>query len=268
MSQTLNLGPLAIPAALVLASLALVLAGVAGRAVARRLGRDAEPPLLSIVLAGLLAARLGFIARFHDTYLAAPLSVFDIRDGGFAPWIGLGAGLLVALAIGARRAAWRQPLAAAIATAAVVWGAGWFTLHALDESVARLPELTLSGLDGQPVALTAFHGRPTVVNLWATWCPPCRREMPVLQQAQASRPDVNFVFLNQGEAAAKVQGFLAGQHLPLRNVLLDTHGQAASQFGARGLPTTLFFDADGRLTDTRIGELSPATLEARLGPSP
>lgn len=103
-----------------------------------------------------------------------------------------------------------------------------------------------------------------VVNLWATWCAPCRREMPVLQQAQAARPEVHFVFLNQGESAERVLAFLGSQQLPLRNVLLDAHGQAGAQLGHRALPTTLFYDASGRLVDTRVGELSHATLAQRL----
>jgi thioredoxin-like negative regulator of GroEL len=88
--------------------------------------------------------------------------------------------------------------------------------------------------------------------------------MPVLQAAQSERPDVNFVFLNQGEAAVQVQSYLNGQQLVLQNVLLDARGEVATQLGHRALPTTLFFDARGRLIDTRVGELSRATLAQRL----
>lgn len=95
-------------------------------------------------------------------------------------------------------------------------------------------------------------------------CPPCRREMPVLQQAQAQRGDVHFVFLNQGETPSRVQAFLATQPQALRNVLLDTEGRLGVQRGHRALPTTLFFDAQGRLVDTRVGELSAASLAERL----
>ena len=134
-----------------------------------------------------------------------------------------------------------------------------------------LPALVLAGLQGQPVALQQFAGKPVVLNLWATWCPPCRREMPVLAAAQQRHPDVHFVFANQGESAQKVQAFLAGDRLALDNVLLDAHGEVARHFGHRALPTTLFFDARGMLADVRIGEVSHATLTerlARLGASP
>lgn len=85
-----------------------------------------------------------------------------------------------------------------------------------------------------------------------------------MRQAQAQRSDVNFVFLDQGESAEKVRRFLAAEQLPLANVLLDINSKAGEQMAARGLPTTFFFDAQGRLADVRVGELSPATLDQRL----
>ena len=131
-----------------------------------------------------------------------------------------------------------------------------------------MPQLALPASDGTTVRLASFQGRPTVVNLWATWCPPCQREMPVLQQAQASRPDVHFLFLNQGESPQQVAAYLAKSGLQLRNVLLDARGEAGAALGHRALPTTLFFDASGRLIDTRVGELSEASLAQRLSDLP
>ena len=127
-----------------------------------------------------------------------------------------------------------------------------------------MPPLTLSSLEGRPVSLAGFAGKPTVVNLWATWCPPCQREMPALQQAQAANPDVNIVFVNQGEESPTIAAFLDRHGLALRNVLVDPQRRTGAALGHRALPTTLFFDAQGRLADTRIGELSQATLTQRL----
>lgn len=112
--------------------------------------------------------------------------------------------------------------------------------------------------------LKEFEGEPTVVNLWATWCPPCAREMPVLHEAQEKHSKVNFVFLNQGEDRAQVSRWLDQQQLPLRNVLLDPKRQASAAFKQKGYPTTLFFNAKGELVSSRIGELSAATLNQRL----
>jgi thiol-disulfide isomerase/thioredoxin len=114
------------------------------------------------------------------------------------------------------------------------------------------------------VRLTDFVGKPTVINLWASWCPPCRREMPAMQHSQAGNPDVNFVFVNQGEEHPAVVEYLSRQRLVLRNVLLDPQGSAGAALGSGALPTTLFFDARGRLVSARLGELSSATLDQRL----
>ena len=128
----------------------------------------------------------------------------------------------------------------------------------------ELPDLTFAGPQGAPTSLTAFRGRIVLLNVWATWCPPCRREMPALQRAQAANPDVNIVFVNQGEDARTIVAFLDRQGLALRNVLVDPQNSVGAALGHSGLPTTLFFDAQGRLADTRIGELSQATLAQRL----
>lgn len=126
------------------------------------------------------------------------------------------------------------------------------------------PPLQFTRLDGGKGSLAAYRGKVVLVNLWATWCPPCQREMPVMQQAQASNPDVNIVFVNQGEESRTIAAFLDRHSLVLRHVLVDPQHQTGAALGHRALPTTLFFDAEGRLADTRIGELSQATLTQRL----
>ena len=263
MTQTLSIGPLMVPYALLLALLAYFLAMSVGKRTGRRAGVNVEPLLFRILLAGAVAARLAFVVQFHDAYLKAPLDILDIRDGGWTPLAGLAVAAAYAMVVGLRRGVLRIPVASAIGTAAAVWMLGTTVMGALDNA-GRMPALSVLAVDGKSVTLTDFRGKPTVVNLWATWCPPCRREMPVLHQAQTERADVNFVFLNQGESAHKVQSWLAAQNLPLRNVLLDARGEAGIQLGQRGLPTTLFYDAQGRLVDTRVGELSHATLAQRV----
>ena len=264
MNQTFSIGPLVLPALLLVAVLAWLAAEFAGRRLAATHAASFERHLYGLLLAGLLAARLAFVLQFGEVYLAAPLSALDVRDGGWQPLFGLAAAALYAVVLVLRRAELRKALAAALGAGAIVWTAGVLVLAGTAREDDRLPALALPALDGSTVSLAAFQGRPVVVNLWATWCPPCRREMPVLQQAQAEHANVHFVFLNQGESAARVQAYLATQALPLRNVLLDAQGAMGVQRGHRALPTTLFFDAQGRFVSARVGELSRASLADRI----
>lgn len=265
MNGSVTLGPVALP----LAFLVLLAAVTAGWWVAARVGRrrevDVDAAVYIVLAAGLVAARAAFVAQYGDAYARSPLSVLDIRDGGWNALAGLAGAAVAAVALATWRARWALPLAAALGTAGAV-GLAALAVSTLTEpeDTVRLPPLSFQALDGSTVALGAFGGKPVVVNLWATWCPPCRREMPVLLQAQREHPEVHFVFLNQRETAARVAGYLAAHDLPLRNVLLDADGSAAVHFGQRGLPATLFFDARGALVSTRVGELSSATLAQRL----
>jgi len=123
----------------------------------------------------------------------------------------------------------------------------------------------LSTLDGQSTTLVDLQpGKPKVVNIWASWCPPCIREMPVLEKAQERYPDITFVFVNQGEQVETINSFLGQQDLSIRNVLSDVSGSFASATGSQALPTTLFYDAEGRQVDVHMGELSNASLAQKL----
>jgi thiol-disulfide isomerase/thioredoxin len=267
MNQTVTLGPLVLSALPLVGWLGAVLGGMTGSWAGRRQRVDPEPTLFRALLAGLLAARLAFVAQFHAAYAQAPLSMLDLRDGGWSPAAGFAVATMLLVVVAIRRKLLRAPLAIAVGTAATVWVMGAAALASFPEGEGQLPALTLQDLQGKDVALSTFRGRPTVVNLWATWCPPCRRELPMLQQAQAEQPGVHFVFLDQGESAERVRSFLAAQDLPLRNVLLDLHGQAGTRLASRALPTTPFFDASGHLVATRVGELSRGSLAQRLAAS-
>jgi thiol-disulfide isomerase/thioredoxin len=275
MTPAIRLGPLVFPIELgvLLLSAALGLLACALLARLRRVRSDtsaaeaasARNTLWNALLWGLLAARLGYLWQYRDAYLPEPLSMLDLRDGGWNGLIGLAAAWAYALAtILRRRAPWRLTLAA-LAVASLVWlGGRALIAPPAPQSHPALAELVLSDLQGAPASLAAFRGKPAVVNLWASWCPPCRREMPVFEQAQAGHPDVHFVFLNQGESPRTIADYLRDHAPGLRNVLRDGQSQASRALSNSGLPATLFLDADGRLTGLRVGELSRATLRERL----
>ena len=254
---------MAVPISLLVMFLALAAATYVGNWTGRKSGTDVEPVLWRVLVVGLVVARLAFVVQYSSSYQATPLAVLDVRDGGWRPAVGFVAAWLLALGWQFKRPVLRSPLLAAMAAGTAIWGGGLLTLSAPDPS-QKLPAIALTTLSGAAVDLANFRGKPTVVNLWATWCPPCVREMPVLYQAQSSTPAVNFVFINQGESAERVAGWLDARKLPIRNVLLDTRGQALAAFNQRGLPTALFFDASGQVVSTRTGELSAASLVEKV----
>ncbi|MDE2275235.1 MAG: TlpA family protein disulfide reductase, partial [Burkholderiales bacterium] len=213
MSPVLQIGPLALPLTLLLFAAAIAVALAVGQRLGRRAGVDAEAVLWRMLLLAAVAARLGFVWEWHAAYLRHPLGILDIRDGGWEPAVGLAAACLYALARIRRERALRRPLIAATLTALGLGIAVEIVLLGWAAPALPLPTLALTALDGSATQLSSFTGRPTVVNLWATWCPPCRREMPLLQQAQAAQPEVNFVFVNQGETRDQVARFLTRQHL-------------------------------------------------------
>ncbi len=264
MNASLQIGPLALPYALLLVVSAVTLGMFVGHRVGRREGIDLEPHTWRVLLVAVVFARIAFVWQYRATYLDAPLGIVDIRDGGWNALAGVAAAWVYALIRAGRRRAGRKPLLAMVSSASAVWILGSIALPLLPQNEASLPAVTMPRMEGGTTSLADLEGKPTVVNLWATWCPPCQREMPVLQRAQAEHPELHFVFLNQGESAQQVQGFLASRQLALRNVLLDPQGKAGAHFGQSALPATLFFDAKGRLVDQRIGELSHATLAQRL----
>jgi hypothetical protein len=88
--------------------------------------------------------------------------------------------------------------------------------------------------------------------------------MPVLAEAQAREQDTLFLFVNQGEGSGEIERFFATQELALDNVLLDSGGRLGQHVGSTALPTTLFYDAEGRQVGSHLGELSRASLARAL----
>ncbi|MDX2007362.1 MAG: TlpA disulfide reductase family protein [Meiothermus sp.] len=133
------------------------------------------------------------------------------------------------------------------------------------QPAVMLPSLELKSMTDQPVRLSDLKGKPVVLNAWATWCAPCRREMPLLLEAAEANPNLQFVFLNIGEGPVAVQTFEAEIERKIPNVYLDIQSATTDPLGIQGLPVTLFFDASGRLVTRHIGEIEREELEELLG---
>lgn len=127
------------------------------------------------------------------------------------------------------------------------------------------PDFTLPTLDGRSVSLSGLRGKPVVINFWATWCAPCRDEMPLLQAVAtrhaASGLTVLAIDVQEGEAL--VQAFVDEFGLTFP-VLLDKTGEVVSRYRVRGLPTTVFVDRSGNIQSVYLGPLDEKTLETRL----
>lgn len=159
---------------------------------------------------------------------------------------------------------------AVLGVASMVWGrapAGR-TAEALPPAPAvghPAPLFVLPALAGEDIALADLQGRPVVLNFWASWCGPCRAEMPELQRLHDRLGETGVVVLgvNQGEAAETAAGFL--QELGLSfPVALDQRTGVSQQYLVNSLPTTFFIDRTGVIRSTFIGPMSDAVLAQNL----
>ncbi|HOX32025.1 MAG TPA: TlpA disulfide reductase family protein [Spirochaetales bacterium] len=156
------------------------------------------------------------------------------------------------------------PLGLAAAPAAKPWYAE--RLAALGFQVystpLAAPEIELEGLDGKKSKLSDLKGKAVLLNFWATWCPPCRAEMPDIQTLWEKTKDKDFalVALSLGESRQTVADFVAqsGYRLP---VYLDPKSRAGGTYGVRSIPTTYIVGKDGRIIAYTVGGREYATPE-------
>lgn len=130
----------------------------------------------------------------------------------------------------------------------------------LDEGPA--PVIDVPRLDDPTarVDLAAFRGNPVVLNFWASWCVPCRKEMPALgETAVRFQGRVSFLGINHQDGVVPAQEFVTevGVGYPSG---FDPAGDVARRYGVQGLPTTFFIDADGRIVGRKLGGMSAAQL--------
>lgn len=262
--DAIQLGPLVVPMQVALLVASVLLANAVAAWFHRSRDLDTSPILWKMTLIGFAVARLIFVLRHNDVYFKDFVSIIDFRDGGFDGLAGFAAALVVGVELTRRNRMLRRPLTIATLLGSLVFFGGGIINQALTPAEAPIPPVEVRRLDGSTLLLSSLVGRPMVVNLWATWCPPCSREMPVLKSAQQARPEIEFVFVNQGESAETVERYLAKQGLQMRNVVIDPAKQVSARTGSSGYPTTLFYDAKGRLATRHMGELSAATLEHKI----
>lgn len=156
-----------------------------------------------------------------------------------------------------------------IAAGLLAWGAPGFAAPARSElSVGQMqnftfldapepvPEVSFVDNEGRELTLADFHGKFVLVNLWATWCGPCRREMPSLDhlQARLSGGDFTVLALSQDrKGLAAVEKFLAEIGTKHLGVFVDASAKSARRLGAIGLPTTVLLGREGKVIGRLIG---------------
>lgn len=212
------------------------------------------------LIATVAGARLGHVIENAGSFLAEPWRVVFFWQSGFEPvWA-----IPFVIAVTAwKLPRWRLRAGALgpLGLAVAVW-AGAFAMTGRVEPLP-VPDRVYERYAGAPATL-APDGRPLVVNLWATWCPPCVREMPMLAEAAEDTPGARFVFANQGESEAAVERFLARQELELGEIVLDPGNSLMAHYDAAGLPVTLFIGEYGVLRHAHVGEISREQLDARV----
>lgn len=260
MDGVVNLGPLALATDRLLAVALLIGFMFAMDRILPREGASAVPATGLAIVGGLIAARIAYVAQHGDAFAHDWWSSLAFWQGGFSAW----AGLIVAAAI----LAWRmRPVAAmgkGLATVAV-FGAVWFAASALlRPDPLPLPDLPqLERLGGSPVTPEDLTGQPFVVNLWATWCPPCRRELPMLAD-MAATSDIPILLVNQGEEPRAIQDYLLANRVSPAAVVLDRSSAMMRALENTALPATLFVDESGQVVATHVGEISRAAMTAQM----
>lgn len=255
-----SIGPLAIPNGAFAGLLAFLTFTILVSVAKRRVDAKLERWSTIALVVGVITARLVYVALHWATFSANPLRAFMLWQGGFE-WIAGAVAAVISTLFVIRPWRTRGLAIAILGASALVWIAAGMILNGAKTGVP-LPDVTLTDSSGANIELRAYASGPVVVNMWATWCPPCRRELPAMEKQAAQNPDLPFLFINQAEEPALVQAYLTQQSLNLKHVLFDTHSQLARELRTTGLPMTLFF-YDGILTDIHAGEISPEALSQK-----
>lgn len=235
-------------------------------------------------IAGVICARIAFVLQHWAIYRAHPLSALYLWQPGYTLWAGIAGGGAYMLAV-----VWRHRqtprrtrlriLAKGVLPAVALYllavsTLGMWAPPGVLQTGDKAPRLFLTDLSGHPVSLAALRGQPVVLNIWATWCVPCREEIPLLSRTfeRLKAQGLMIVGVDLAERARTVRRFLrvvptsypiwidppdsTPQYSPSRGLF--------RQVGGVAVPTTLFIDRQGVIRSVYVGQLTPAALETEV----
>lgn len=138
----------------------------------------------------------------------------------------------------------------------------WNLISGAPASGGEAPAFRLHSLEGEEVQLSDFVGQPVVLNFWATWCGPCRQEIPELSEFAAAHPEVVVLGISLDERLEGASLAAASRRLGIDYpVLHDASGEVGDAYGVSGLPTTFVVNGEGRIAGVRQGAIRRRTLE-------
>lgn len=164
---------------------------------------------------------------------------------------------------------WKSMAVGVLACGALVLALAWrISAPGPAQKVRPAPSFHLTDLQGHTRSLSSLRGHPTLVNFWATWCPPCRAELPEVEALAQSHPhclQVLGVAMESG-GPAQVASFAKRFHLSYPIVLDD--GRTGEAYGVRAIPRSVLIDAQGRWTRTFQGKITRAEIQRALATLP
>ena len=286
MIEAFNLGPFLIPTRPMLLLLCLVIAIWSASYLGKkfdlekdRLKRAAE----YTAWIGVLGARLGFVVVNWSAYQSAPWTILYLWQPGYLYLGGLIFGSACILwqsliYLPAKRSAFITVLTGSYLLAGLLFFAAIGSLELLRQpdvpgSGNLAPDIRFQDLSGTPVSLSDLEGRGIVLNFWATWCPPCRREMPMLDEFHAnySGKGLSVIGLAIDEPPGQVRRFIESIGVsypiwvdaPRSEPEFERSQEVFDRYGGVGLPMTVFIDRAGIIRRIYVGELSRGFLQSQ-----
>jgi thiol-disulfide isomerase/thioredoxin len=171
----------------------------------------------------------------------------------------------IALGAGAGAAFWYAPIPGAAASQPPAPRTTPLTAAPAPVVDSPAPDFSLSDLTGTEVTLSGLRGKSVILNFWATWCEPCREELPLLDRIAREHQDVlTVIAVEAGEGETEIRRFVDPLGLTAVRILSDPSGRVRDDYLVRGLPTSFFLDSAGVIRRIKIGTMESAEIETIL----